>query len=347
MILAVRGTKHLKEKTKMAEVKKLKVGVLGVGLIGELHARVFSEIPTADLIAIADSNKERARKVGRQLQCEYCFSSSELLNQKDIEAVSICTPDRYHVEPAISAAKAGKHILLEKPIARTVGDGEKIKKAAEDNDVRLMVAHILRFDPRYVQLHDKIRRGDLGELIHIRAKRQNPRGVQDYLKGRTSMLHYIGVHDIDIVLWYVQSEVEEIFAKKASRVHDDDCIFVLFSFRNGVVGSLEFSWSLPEDYPTKVWGEVEAVGTKGAGYIDVHDQGLKLFTNGFHLPDTMHWPEYNGQIFGDLRDELMHFVDATLSKKEFLMSTEDSIKAVGFIEACLESIQKGAPVKLG
>lgn len=331
----------------MSQVKKLKVGVVGVGFIGELHARVFDEIPTADLVAVADPDKEKAKKIGERFHCDYYFNSSELFNQKDIEAVSICVPDKYHLEPAIAAAKAGKHILLEKPIARTVKEAEKIKKAAEDNGVRLMVAHILRFDPRYVQLHDRIEKGDLGELIHIRAKRQNPKLIQDRLKGRTSMLYYVGVHDIDIVLWYIQSEVEEIHAKKVSKIYDEDCIFILFSFKNGAVGSLEFSWSLPENYPAGILSEVEVVGTKGAGYIEVNDQGLKLFTDGFHLPDTLHWPEYNGEIFGDLRDELMHFVDATINNKEFLMPTEDSIKAVGFIEACLKSIEKNAPIKLG
>ncbi len=330
----------------MVQFKKLRVGVVGVGLIGELHARIFSEIPTADLVAVADPDEERARKIGERFHCEYRLDPSELFNRKDIEAVSICTPDKYHVEPAVDAAKAGKHILLEKPIARTVEDAEKIKKAAEDNGVRLMVGHTLRFDARYVQLHDRIQRGDLGELVHIRAKRHNPKLIQDRLKGRTSMLYYVGVHDIDIVRWYMQSEVVEIHAKKVSKMYDEDCIFVLFSFENGAVGTLEISWSLPNSFPAHLWSEIEVVGTKGAGYIDICDQKLVLFTDRFHLPDTLHWPEYNGQIFGDLRDELMHFVDATIRNKEFLMPVEDSIKAVGFIETCLESIERDAPIKL-
>jgi len=160
------------------------------------------------------------------------------------------------------------------------------------------------------------------------------------------MLYYVGVHDIDIVRWYVQSEVKEIHAKKVSKVYDEDCIFVLFSFENGAVGTLEFSWSLPNSFPTHLWSEIEVVGTKGAGYIDICDQKLVLFTDRFHRPDTLHWTEYNGQIFGDLRDELMHFVDATIRNKEFLMPVEDSIKAVGFIETCLESIERDAPIKL-
>jgi len=93
-----------------------------------VHARIFSEIPTADLVAVADPDEERARKIGERFHCEYGSDPSELFNRKDIEAVSICTPDKYHVQPAVDAAKAGKHILLEKPIARTVKDAEKIKK---------------------------------------------------------------------------------------------------------------------------------------------------------------------------------------------------------------------------
>lgn len=331
----------------MSHLEKLRVGVVGVGFIGELHARIFNEIPTADLVAVADPDKERAREIGERFQCRYYQDYLELFNEKDIQAVSICVPDRYHLEPAIAAAKAGKNILLEKPIARTVEDAEKIRKAAEDNGVRLMVAHLLRFDPRYVQLHDRIQRGDLGEIIHIRAKRQNPKSIQDHVQGRTSMLYYVGVHDIDLVLWYTNSEVKEIYAKKVSKMYKEDCIFVLFSLKNGVVGSLEFSWSLPESYPAGIWSEVEIVGTKGAGHIDICDQGLVLCTNGFNFPDTLHWPEYNGKIFGDLRDELMHFVEAITNHKELLMPTKDSIKAVGFIEACLKSIEKGTPIKLG
>ncbi len=124
-------------------------------------------------------------------------------------------------------------------------------------------------------------------------------------------------------------------------------MFVLVSFENDVVGNLEFSWSIPKNYPAEIWSGIEIVGTRGAAYTDVHDQGLRLFTNSLRLPDTLHWPEYNEQIYGDLRSELMHFFDATVNNKEFLMPTEDSIKAVGFVEAWLKSIEKDVPIKVG
>ncbi len=329
----------------MTETGKLGVGVIGVGGMGECHARVFSEIPTTELVAVADISKERARKIAERFQCDYYLNFTDLLKREDIQAVSIVTPDLYHVEQSIAAAEAGKHILLEKPIAQTVKEAEKIKKAADVNDVRLMIAHILRFDARYVQLHDQIEQGVLGDIIHIRAKRQSP-APRKRLEWKTSMFYYSGVHDIDLLLWYINGQAEEVYAKKVAKVTEEDCIFVLYSFRNGTVGTLEISWSLPNDFPASLWSEMEVVGTKGAGYVDIYDHGLKLFVNGPHFPDCIHQPVYNNQTMGDLRAELMHFVDAVLHDKEFLVSTNDAIRAIAFIEACQESIENGIPVKV-
>ncbi|MCK4325256.1 Gfo/Idh/MocA family oxidoreductase, partial [bacterium] len=192
----------------------------------------------------------------------------------------------------------------------------------------------------------QIENGNLGELIHIRVKRQNPKFIHERLKGRTSMLYYVGIHDIDAMLWYMRDDVVEVHAKKVSKMHDEDCIFILCGFRNGAVGVLEFSWSLPENFPTGIWSEVEVVGTKGAASIDNLDQGLKLCTDKFTVPDTYLWSMYNNHRMGDIREESMHFIDAILNNKDFLMPTEDAIKSVAFVEACFKSIEKGAPVKL-
>lgn len=328
-------------------LEKLNVGVIGVGFIGELHARIYSEINNTNLVAVVDINEQKGREIAGRYNCSYYPNMEELFTRSDIDAVSICLPDTLRLEPVLQAAEAGKHILLEKPIARSVEEAERIKKVAEQNGIRLMVAHVMRFDPRYVLLHDQIIDGNIGELIHIRAKRQNPKEIQERLKGVTSMLYYIGVHDIDLTRWISQSEVEEVFARKVSKIYEEDCIFALLKFKCGAIGSLEFSWSLPNNFSSGLWSEMEVVGTKGAGYIDVMDQGLKLFVNNtFIQPDTLHWPEYNGQINGDLKEELMHFADAIINNKDFLMPTEDAIKAIAIIEGIQKSVEEMRPVKI-
>ncbi|MFA7184482.1 MAG: Gfo/Idh/MocA family oxidoreductase, partial [Victivallales bacterium] len=215
-----------------------------------------------------------------------------------------------------------------------------------ENGVRLMVGHLLRLDPRYVQLHQQIEAGNLGELLHIRVKRQNPNIIHDRLKGRTSMLYYVGIHDIDAMLWCMHEEPVEVYAKRVAKVHTEDCIFILCSFRNGTVGTLEFSWSLPKSFPTGIWSELEVVGTKGAASIDNLDQGLKLCTDKYSIPDTYLWSKYNGRRLGDIREESIHFIDAVLHNKDFLMPVGDAIKSVAFIEACFESIAAGIPIKI-
>jgi predicted dehydrogenase len=332
-------------------IKKLRVGVIGVGFIGNLHARIFSELPTAKLIAVADVDRERAKKVAQDYHCDFYDNFEALCAREDIEAVSICLPDEIRIEPVSKAARAGKHILLEKPIARTVEEALKIQEEIKKCAVRMMPAHILRFDPRYVIVHDQIVAGNLGELIHIRAKRQTTRAIQKKLKGRTSMMFYIGFHDVDMLQWYAGSDIEEVYAKKVSKLSEEDCVFILLSFKNKAVGSLEVSFSLPESCRRVpgigiLWCGLEAVGTKGAGYIDIFNQGIQLFTDSFYLPDTLHWPEYNGTIHGDLKEELSHFVDAINNDREFFVSIEDAIKTVKVIEAVFESIKLKQPIKI-
>ena len=125
-----------------------------------------------------------------------------MLKKADIDAVDICVPEDFHVAPAVAAANAKKDILLEKPIAKTVAESLEIKKAVDDNGVRMMIAHICKFDPRYVQLNDAIKAGKLGEITTLALKRTNSMGTPKRLKGKVSFFYYMGVHDIEWMLDY-------------------------------------------------------------------------------------------------------------------------------------------------
>ena len=332
-------------------MEKLRVGVIGVGFIGALHARIFSELPASELVAVTDSDAGLSRKWAKQLNCDHADSIDALVKRKDIDAVSICTPDDYHVEPVLLSARAGKHILLEKPIARTASDSLRIQKACEQAKVRLMVAHILRFDPKYVRVHDEIAQGKLGDLVHLSAKKLNPRLTAKRIRNQTSVLFYIGIHEVDIVQWFAGCRISRVFAQKVRKINKpydaDDCFFVLLNYENGAVGSLEFSWALPENYPVPIECGVEAVGSKGAAHLEVVGQGVRLYKEaGEEIPELSVWPEVNGQIMGDLRVELEHFVSATLKKQDFIMPTADAVDAVRVVEAILRSAESDKPVEI-
>ena len=158
-------------------MEPLRMGVIGVGFMGANHAKVWSQLPNTRLVAIADLDDGVGKPLAETLDAAYHKNAADLLARDDIDAVSIVTPDRHHVEPTSIAAKAGKHILLEKPMAHEAKAAAAIAKAVEDGGVRLMIAHVLRFDPRYVQLHAAADPAALGEPIHLRAKRNTVRSL--------------------------------------------------------------------------------------------------------------------------------------------------------------------------
>ena len=282
---------------------KLRVGLIGLGFIGSLHCRIYAENPCVELVAVADVNKDAADKFAKQYGCVAYSDYNEMLKRSDIDAVDICVPEDFHVAPAVAAAKAKKAILIEKPIAKTVKEAMEIKKAAADNGVRLMVAHVLKFDPRYVQLKDAIKAGKLGTITTLALKRTNSQGTPKRLKGKISFFYYLGIHDIEWLLDYnsaakpirVYAQASEIALKGL----DKDAVFVTVTFDNGSIGSVELNWAYPENGACGFMTAVEAVGTKGAALLNVDNQGLAVFEgSSVEYPDALHWPDYNGKIQG-------------------------------------------------
>ncbi|MGQ9631222.1 MAG: Gfo/Idh/MocA family protein [bacterium] len=331
-------------------MRSVNVGVIGLGLMGGLHSRIYAESPLANLVAVADSDEARLSQAARDLRVKGYEDFSELLSREDIEAVSICTPDQLHLGPTVAAARAGKHILLEKPLATTVEDARKIVEVCRENGVKLMIGYVLRFDPRFTQAFEAISRGEIGRPVHICAKRINPVRSAERLGGRTSVLFYLGPHDINYMRWFVGSPVERVYAEESrialTHLGVADTILGTLKFANGAVGSLETSWALPNSLGVGVEARVEIAGTKGAIFIDVYDQGLRLYTREVLYPDTMHWPIVSGRVDGDLRRELEYFLECVVSDKPPLLSGEDGLEDVYVIAAMERSIKEGRPIKV-
>ncbi|MEO1016336.1 MAG: Gfo/Idh/MocA family oxidoreductase [Pseudomonadota bacterium] len=328
------------------EKTKLRVGVVGLGFMGELHARVWSQLPNADLVAVADLNPETGKPIADELGCAFHADPGELLARNDIDAVSIVTPDRAHVDPAVAAAAAGKHILLEKPMAHTAAAAGEIADAAKTHGVRLMVAHVLRFDPRYVQLQQAADPDKLGDVIHIRAKRNSIRDLASRLGANSSILFYLGVHDVDMMQWVARSAITRVYAQKVQKLSNgnEDALYAVVNFANGAIGTLDYSWAWPSGLPAGYYAGFEVVGTKNAALLDVRDQGLQIIgSEGPTNLDTHLWPTINGKITGDLRDELLHFAEAILAGEPFVQDPEEARDAIRVLDAIFTSIETGAP----
>lgn len=328
---------------------KIGVGVIGVGRFGRLHAKVYSELESAQLVAVADIDEKRAQEVGTECGAQSYVDFRPLLARDDIDAVSICTSDNLHVAPAVAAAEAKKHILVEKPLASSVADCEKIIAATEKTGVKLMVGQILRFDPRYHAARQAIVEGQIGEIVHFYARRNNVITSAQRLASTTSVLFFLGIHDIDFMNWCAQSPIERVYAETTRKVlaTGADSTLALLHFTNDIIASLEISWILPKSYSGSLDARFEAVGTMGALFIDGSSQSTTIYqTDGSTCPETYYAPLVYGKTVGILQQEIAHFVECIRDDKEPFISGEDGKAAVKVAAAIAESVQKGGPVYL-
>lgn len=178
----------------------INVAVVGGGFMGSLHARCAARDPRANLAGIVDTNEESGRSLAERLETKYLRSVDEAL-EGDIDAFIVALPDRLHVETAVKLLRNGRSVLLEKPMADTLAGAISVAEAASEGGGRLMIGHILRFDPRYAMAAEAVHRGDIGEVVHLSAGRLGNQSIGLKLNGLSSVCFYIGVHDVDAVQW--------------------------------------------------------------------------------------------------------------------------------------------------
>ena len=335
----------------MNESSKINMGVIGVGWFGEFHARLYKQLDGANLVGVCDSNIKRAREVAEKLDIKAYENTDALLADSAIDAVSICTSDQHHLQPALAACQAGMHILIEKPLALCVEECEQIITAAKDASVKLMVAHILRFNQRYVEARKRIQSGQLGTVKHFYARRNNPKRAARRLGdrcGHHTIIFHNAVHDIDIMNWFADSEVVEAYAiSQSGELMSEgfpisDTVLSILKFNNGAGAIMENCWIYPDTYPTLVDAVTEVTGTKGKIVLDFRNQGGISYTeSGVEYFENSYWPEIYGLVSGDLHHELEIFLHCIIHDIEVPVSGEDGRKAVAAAQAIVASLESG------
>ncbi|HEX2528580.1 MAG TPA: Gfo/Idh/MocA family oxidoreductase [Geminicoccus sp.] len=327
--------------------RTLKVGVIGLGFFGARHARVHAVHPSAELVAVCDQDPAAVEQLSSLTGAQGFGDFRDLLAMPGLDAVSICLPDRLHEDAAIAAAEAGKAILLEKPLAHSAEAARRIVAAVERSDARLMVGHILRFDPRYVQAFHAAAPERLGTPIHLRARRHAVRSTARRLGDRSSILFYMGVHDVDAMQWIARSRVARVYAQKREVLGNgnEDALYAVVNFENGAIGCIDYSWAWPDGLMNGFRSSFEIVGTRAATYVDCADQGFYVVDDSATSGgDTHLWPEINGRIAGDLADEIGHFVEATLQGRPYLQHHREALDAIPVLDALAESAKSGRTV---
>lgn len=251
----------------------LKAAVIGVGSIGQNHARVYREMDGAQLVGVADANASNAAKIGNRLNVPYYSDVEKLLEEQKPDLVSISVPTSLHFSVGMDMIKRGLHVLVEKPITSTLEQAEELVAAAKKQGVMLAVGHIERFNPAVMELRRRLKEGYAGRVYKIHAQRLSPypSRIQD-----AGVVIDLASHDIDLMRYLTGEEIIRVYGETLQTINSDreDMFNGLLRFRNGTVGVLDVNWMTP----TKI-RRLTVTGARGMFDCNLISQELFFYEN--------------------------------------------------------------------
>lgn len=327
----------------------MKVGIVGVGFMGTVHAAGWAETP-ATIAGFVAQQPEHARPLAEKYRAKVFPSFEAMLDEVDV--VDICTPTHLHYEQTLNAAAAGKHVVCEKPLARTVAQGQEMIAACRRAGVKLLVAHVVRFFPEYAQAKAAVERGEVGAPAVIRLtrgtfrpKKPSDNWFVDVEKSGGMMLDLM-IHDFDYARW-VAGEVESVFAKNISSTHPDapvDYGLAILRHRSGAISHVEGSWAYP---PPLFRTRLEIAGADGLLEFDSERTAaltVHLHRRGDDAPDV---PLPGSPLLeSPYTTQLKAFYRALAHDEPVPVRAEDGLAALQIALAAIESAQTGVAVRL-
>ena len=314
-------------------MRKLGVAVIGTGFWGRNHARVFKELTETELLAICDIDAERARTVAEKFGVKPYTDTDSMLKDKSIEAVSICTWSTSLAEQALKALKAGKHVLVEKPMATNAKEGEQLLKTAEDEGLHLTVGFLMRFIPGLQRIRKEVEDRTLGDPVCATAKRVSewPERIGD-----VGVVKDTAIHDLDVMRYVFNEDPVAVYAKAGSMRHGrfEDYAQIMLTFKGGQSAFIESNWLTP--YKTRM---LIVTGSEAIMKLDYITQELTIE----NAKETIQ-PRHTLQE--PLKLELQHFAKCIISKEKPLITGMDGLKALRIAESALKSSATGKAVKL-
>jgi predicted dehydrogenase len=308
----------------------LRVGVVGVGVMGSNHARVFADLPGVELIAVADPDRKQREFVSGVLGCVACDDVEGVL-AAGVDAVTIAAPTHLHRDLALACIEHRVHVLVEKPIAPSVEEGRAIIAAARRARVALMVGHVERFNPTVEAIKEAIRGEDILSIAITRVGPFPPR------MSNVGVVIDLAVHDIDLIRWFTESDIAEVQPQLSNAVAErEDIALLQFRTTSGVLAHINTNWLTP----FKARNVTIATRNK---YI-MGDLLTRQVTECFGFqPDGSYSMRHLSVGHAEpLRAELQAFVGAIRSRKEPAVTGEEGVASLEIAIRCLESRSRPA-----
>jgi predicted dehydrogenase len=338
-------------------VKPVRMGIIGAGGWGRMHARTYASTAGVQLTGVVDSDTARAEALAEEFDAKAYSDARGMLASSEIDAVSIVTPDFAHDDLLLDAVAAGKHILCEKPLAMTVEACERIVAAAEQAGILLMVDFHARWSPPIYRAFEALRGGEIGAPQHVYYRLNDRISVPTEMLSwadKSSVLWFVGSHAIDTVRWLLQDEAARVYCVsgrsvlKQRGIESADYYLSTLEFQNGATAVIENSWILPNTMPNIVDLKCQIVGSDGALYIDQsHNRAVEKYTaDAGSYPDTYVMPLVHGRQEGFAAASIRHFVECVREGNPPLVTGRDGLEVTRVICALEESVRTRQPVEV-
>ncbi|NJE08367.1 Gfo/Idh/MocA family oxidoreductase [Thermococcus sp. M39] len=335
--------------------RKLRVGVVGCGNIFNLaHKNALKNIETIKVVSVMDIKGKKAKEAAKEFNAKYFTNLDEFLDL-DLDVVEILTPTYTHAEIAIKALKAGKHVIVEKPIALRSEEAEKMIKVAEKEGLWLLVGHTRRFDKRWMQIKEIIKKRNILPMQIRKAEVQRlpfPKTAWYWKphKGGGVAID-LGVHVTDFLRWFFESEPIRVLGigkaiRKEARVNNTyDHFVMMIQFEGGKTGIAEVSWAY--SYPARYgvfYHHLDILGKNGRiRYTPMDTPVVGVVKSHFEMPRFSPMLSTFPDAF---ERELRHFFNVILGKEEPVITARDALIALQIAEKAIESAHKGEPIDL-
>jgi predicted dehydrogenase len=329
-------------------MKRVKIGLIGCGKIADCaHTPALLDLnKKAKITALFDLNQKAAESLKKKYSLDSeIYKSVEELLESDVDGVIISTPNFSHCPLTLQALKAGKNVLVEKPMAVTLKDADKMIAAANKNGLHLQVNQSLRFNATYAKIKKMIDEGAIGKPIHIRCLRASANspdkgwspGAKWFIQKSAGggIINDIAVHMADAIGWYF-GKAKSVYSINSSRIKGSDVpdnVTALFDFENGATGVLELSWTLPSG-----GGLLEIYGDKGTirmGFAEAKAGGIMLSVDG---------GKYKPRKPSKVKNSYQCFIDGINKHPSAPKPEEIGRKALAYCEAIAKSGETGKPV---
>lgn len=336
----------------MSNPRVIKVGVIGAGRIGKIHAgNLATRIPGAEVVAIADPNVDAAKELAENLHVSaYYDDYRKIIEDKSIEAVLICSSTDTHARFMTEAAEAGKHIFCEKPVDHSLEKIDAALAAVKKAGVKCQIGFNRRFDPNFKKVRQMVNEGKVGEVHILRITSRDPAPPPvSYVKVSGGMFLDMTIHDFDMARYLSGSEVVEVFAAGGVMVDpgigeagDIDTAVITLKFANGAIGTIDNSRKAAYGYDQRV----EVFGSKGMVGVANNTANSSVYSSEDGVLSEKPLYFFLERYMDSFIAELSDFIEAVRDDKPTPVTALDGRKPVVIAMAANKSLKENRPVKL-